>query len=651
MSLPDTSHVQRVGLSYRADIQGLRGVAVLLVVAYHAGALLPGGFIGVDVFFVLSGFLITSLLLAEARATGTIRIGRFAARRIRRLLPALAVMLVGTVALSAAIVPVGRHLDAVTATGAAAATVRANLFLAGSGGYFTAAAALNPLLHTWSLSLEAQFYLLLPTLLMLALAVARYRGGTPNRAVLAAVGIIFGLSLTALVCARLTEPATMLTDGPRLFYSLHTRMWELAAGGLLALLPAVSFARLPTWWRPAGLLLLVFASVIIEGAMSFPGAMTALPVLGTLLALSPTGPSMGLTVRPLVWLGDRSYSWYLWHWPVLSLTRWMTDETVWTLLAAAALSLLPAMASYRFVEQPLRRRSADTTRRVARLTAVCVSLPLVVSLTAGALGDIAFRHASTKLPGLGFTQPSTQLTYLPDGIARGTIAIVGDSHAQVLVPQLGEQLTTLGFTVVNLTHPGCIFLPDLVAHLEGCEASIGDDLAALAADRPDLVVLTGRAAARMTRSADGFHILDPDGVRATSVAEALTMYEIGLTAAFGRLTSGATPVVFVSSVPTFDTMPAPTLVQGLRGEINLEVVPRAVAELRDAAPLAIERRSASTIGDVAVIDPLPLLCGPISCDQLRDGVLLYRDDNHLSQTGARRVTAAIVEAVLARLGD
>jgi peptidoglycan/LPS O-acetylase OafA/YrhL len=371
----------------RADIQGLRALAVIVVVAFHAGLPVPGGFVGVDVFFVISGFVITGMLQREWLATGRIHFAAFYLRRFKRLTPALALVVAVTVAAALLVLsPLGPQ-QTVAKTGLGAMLISANVVITqASGDYFDAPAAANPLLHTWSLSVEEQFYLAFPLILMIGWTVASRR--SPLRWVtplwVAFVALVsFALALFAL--DRQLGPVAHALIG---FYGPLSRAWEFAAGALLVL-AAPALSRLARPARAAlglaGVVLLVVSLVAISESTPFPGPWTLLPVVATLLLLvagtgEETAVSRALATAPLVRVGDWSYSIYLWHWPLIVFARVLWPGHHPAVVAAAALSLLPAVASYRWLETPIRRLRLTGSRAGARLVAAVLVPVLALSL-------------------------------------------------------------------------------------------------------------------------------------------------------------------------------------------------------------------------------------------------------------------------------
>ncbi len=332
----------------RRDVQGLRAIAVLLVVLFHAELPVPGGFVGVDVFFVISGFVITAMLMREWARHGRIRFGHFYFRRFLRLTPALA-LVVAIVALASVFLqnPFGAQ-QTTARTGMGAMLLSANYVIGhAAGDYFADNATTNPLLHTWSLSVEEQFYLVFPALLAVAwLLVRRGRPKAPLVIVTAIAVASFALGVAWSFGSTWAEGLTTYFGGPEsfAFYSSLTRGWEFAAGALLALglsripVPTPAVARLI---GAVGAVVLAVSAFAIHDSQPFPGVVALLPVAGTVLLIlagshHTTGVSSALSTRPMVWLGDISYSWYLWHWPLIVFAALLFPNRPVLLIAAAA---------------------------------------------------------------------------------------------------------------------------------------------------------------------------------------------------------------------------------------------------------------------------------------------------------------------------
>ncbi len=349
----------------RADIQGLRALAVGLVLIYHLRpGWLPGGFIGVDVFFVISGYLIIGTLAGEIRRTGRLRLLNFYARRVRRLLPAASVTLLAVVAATVILLPYPRWGDVMEQVVASALDVQNWLLAFFSADYAHATAAASPVQHFWSLSVEEQFYLVIP-LVMVGTALAARRSPRPVHWVFGAIAVVTVASLAYSAIATPAPPQAA-------YFVTHTRMWELGIGGLAAMVVhrvrLAPFARLVLGWL--GLAAVVISAFRLTTAMAFPGWIALAPTLGT-VAMIVAGHrvteqrrlsvelAVPMGVLPLRYLGDISYSLYLWHWPVIVFVLERSGTSVLTarqVLKVTALSLVLAILSKHLVEDPFRRR-------------------------------------------------------------------------------------------------------------------------------------------------------------------------------------------------------------------------------------------------------------------------------------------------------
>ena len=429
---------------FRPDLEGLRGLAILLVIACHAA--IPGaaaGFIGVDIFFVLSGFLITRLLADEWERTGRIDIAGFYARRARRILPAAAVVLVATL-VAAMVVLSPLDMARIAADGLAAGLSVANVQFALSATDYFAPVDPSPMLHFWSLSVEEQFYLFWPAFLIIAA-----RHPAPRRRMAVIVAVVLLVSLAA--CLVLSMVAA-----PWAYFSLPTRAWQLAAGGALAM-GMRRFSRI-TWpilalvgW--AGLGLIAASMLTIGSTTTYPGMAAAAPTAGTLGLIAagavPVSPGRLVLVRvPMRWLGRISYSLYLWHWPVLILGiaafGAMDSESIDTVPSAAlrlglvGIAVTLASLSWRFIEEPFRAgRLSHGGRRRALAIAVAALMSVTVASTGlsyvadrdvanGAIGDAA---GTADPPDEALDWPSADATVQVDDVETGPVPSATGSTA------------------------------------------------------------------------------------------------------------------------------------------------------------------------------------------------------------------------------
>ncbi|MFC7479986.1 acyltransferase family protein [Luedemannella flava] len=503
---------------FRPDIAGLRGVAVALVLLWHAGVpLAPGGFVGVDVFFVISGFLITGLLVAELDRTGRIDLVAFYARRSRRLLPAAGVVLLATLALGWWCLPATRWSDTAGDVIAAAAYV-VNWRLADQAGDYLAQDQPPSILqHYWSLAVEEQFYLIWPVLLVLVGAlVARRRASARRHArepgsrvprawllgAVAAVGVP-----SSLWSAYLTD-----AEPERAYFVTTTRLWELALGGALAL-GAARLSRLPrrvaAWLGWAGLAAIGAALVGFDRETSFPGWSAALPVLGAALVIAAgpaagrAGPARVLDTGVLRALGAISYSLYLWHWPLLVAAEARYGElSALAGLVVVTASVVPAALTYHLVENPFRysRHLVRVPARALRLGALSAGVPVLVAVVLLTTVPSVAGNAPGSAPGAAVLRPQPRddpagspadraTVVVPDpAVASGdmpasyrkgchagtygklttcefgdpagrlTVAVTGDSHMAQWLPAIEPVATELGWRGRMYTKSSCPLL-------------------------------------------------------------------------------------------------------------------------------------------------------------------------------------------------
>lgn len=465
------------GGGYRPDIDGLRGLAVLAVVLYHLDpALLPGGYTGVDVFFVISGYLITRIIAAE-QAAGRFSFRDFYLRRVRRILPVLLVVVAATL-LAGALVLLPADLEALAGTAAWSLAAAANLYFwrQPDGGYFADASAEQPLLHLWSLGVEEQFYLLWPALLVLLLV----RGGRRP-----ATWVTL-----ALVAASFAHAEAINGTDPRAaFYLLPARAGELLLGALLALhgdwRPGTARARvLAEVLALAGLVALAWSLWRLDHSHAFPGLWALVPTGGAALVILAGGAGSRLLAwllgaRWLVAVGLLSYSIYLWHWPVLAFARYFAGGLS-PALAASCLAVIAALslASYRYVEQPARRWRPAPRRQLAWLYAFPAAAIAVAALalvqtqgmkqrieSSPRFQDGLARIEAEAQPALAFDYNCQLSAHDPDRLedprclvgpgAEAGILLAGDSNAAQFVGLFDVLSAQAGVPVRNLSHSVC----------------------------------------------------------------------------------------------------------------------------------------------------------------------------------------------------
>ncbi len=668
---PSASIGGRDATAYRPDVDGLRALAVWSVVAGHFGVpFVPGGFVGVDVFFVISGYLIGGIVWRDVRA-GRFSFGAFYARRARRILPALAAVLLASGAAAWALLTPD---EMIRFSRDAAATILAvsNVRFWLSESYFSPAAVFDPLLMTWSLGVEEQFYLLFPVAMLL---LARLRGSRAL-AILAA-GCMASLALS--VWLTHASPASA-------FYLLPTRAWELGSGALLALREVEGdpdASKMPAILRDlcgwAGLALLAAAILGFDAGTPFPGVAAILPVGGTaLVILGREGFANRrlLGARPTVFVGLISYSWYLWHWPLLSFARIATDASLGTAAsgALALVSFAAAVLSWRFVERPFRTPGlldSCTLRRFGGAAAALLAAALLMSAEGGwrdrfgpGLEVVAAQARALQgdpcLAGYGAASPDRSPGCVAPEDGRPSVALLGDSHAAALAGALREAAKARGLAFVQLTKSSCPALadvtrrmPDRPAH-EGECATFEAEALRIVRRRPAVraVVLAGFWSAPFQGEAAGArYVAAGDEGRGSSAADSRDSFRRGLDGVLEALAAPGRRIVLVQDVPAFDFDPLRRL------EAALIPARRALADASgdavgdpDLAPLRSVRfdeargavaEIAARRPDVDLIDPWPLLCDANQCRVGEAQQLYYIDPQHLSAAGARKVLSGL----------
>ena len=660
MSAPDPAS------TYRPQLDGIRALAVILVILFHLGyEWIPGGFVGVDVFFVLSGYLITGLLVDELARSGRVDLARFYARRVRRLLPAavlvLAVVIVGTVGLLDRVDQAAVGDDA-----KASALYAANWhFALAEGDYFAPGDVPSPLVHFWSLAVEEQFYVVWPALLLgLWALVARHRRGAR------AVGVVLGavLVLTAVSAAL----SVLLEDGPLTYYGTHTRAYQLLAGAALALAARRWITGGPgteqgsAALRAAGALLAVAACAAlaalahaIPGARGYPG-FAGLGVTAASVALIAALDLMGrhplqrlAGARPAAAIGRLSYSLYLWHWPTIVFLPLLADRHDLPLLGSrpaliAAMTIL-AVISYRLWEQPIRFRlwRRAPSRRIV-LAGVATSVLLGMSTVpflrppsgfeAKALASVLDLAKPGRCPYFArdWPEPADSRACVQREGRGPTIAVVGDSHAQQWQPALLALAERHDLTVIRATRAGCAAnrvtadrepdARDVHGSAEECAAwrrHVYPDL--VARFHPDVVFVATRSHVSALRH-DGRRIepFTSEHRRSWSAAWSWTLRTLG---------AGGARVVVSEILPTLPQRVPACLAAAGRPTSACDF--RATVDRRVDTYNAIVRGLVRRGGDVTIFDPTPIGCPHGLCRAMDGDTIVHRDDNHLSAAYVR----------------
>jgi peptidoglycan/LPS O-acetylase OafA/YrhL len=639
---------QPLNIQFRPDIEGLRAVAVCLVVLYHAGVpFLKGGFIGVDIFFVLSGYLITGLLVKELNSSGGINLSRFYARRVRRLLPALTLVVVIVCLIQAAISsPIAQH--DVLNVALAALLYSSNIYFAHMQlHYFAQAFTSGPLVHTWSLAVEEQIYFVWPIFLLL---LSRMVNSLRTRILLIAAVT----ALSFIVCVWLTAWNQVMA-----FFLSPPRAWEFSLGGLLAFVPVTwlsAHENLCKWLGAAGLIALVLCGVFMTNSASFPGYVAAIPVLATLASLQAGAGAPGslmarlLHLRPMQYLGGISYSLYLWHWPVLMIAlEIFPNDSAALRTACVMLSVVLAAITHVTVENPIRFNSFLVSRSLLSLVAVALSTTICVGGLA--MWGIALNHSAqfrkfnqvrNDLPSLYLAGCTAQLS---DGSPRlcsfgelskpaSTVVLFGDSHAAQWFPTMKVIAESLHWKLVTIIKPSCppmnIEALSNTRAIESCERWRKLSIAAIQAMHPDTVIVS--ASSRYPRRGD------PGLIDASD-------WEKGSRDTFRAIAGHGTAIRVIRDTPHADyDVPDCLALLAWNGHATCPPLNRSTAMSADIYQAQV--RAAANIDNVKIIDMSDAICGMDSCATEQGDLVKYRDTDHLTSTYAESLADALQTRLL-----
>jgi peptidoglycan/LPS O-acetylase OafA/YrhL len=661
-------------IPFRADIQGLRAVAVLLVVLYHARLPgLSGGYVGVDVFFVISGFLITAHLLASLGSEGRIDFAGFFAKRVRRILPASAAALALTVAACVFVIP-PLILPPVLNDAIFTNLYVPNFLFAQRRVDYLSDPNPSVFQHYWSLGVEEQFYVVWPLLLVISFVVLGKRPG----GILAALIVTFGLSVA--LCWWLT-----MRSQPWAFFMMPTRAWEFAAGGIVAFIVTSTRASLaPRWGRAAGwlgLAVLLVSAFTFSDETQFPGTAAILPVAATAVVILagssspiPWSAARILARRPLVFVGAISYSMYLVHWPLLAIPQIVYSDRhalpVPVTLALAAASVPIAWLIYALVENParswplLKGRRPRVTLFAAAAVTVLIAAPLMgvaasvetrplytteVVPSASPVDGVptpfvpanlvpSLRAASSDNPAIYangchlFTWEQTRPLgcTVGDSDAPITVALFGDSHAAQWYPGFAKVAADGEVELANYTMSSCPSANIATTRSKGphsaCRIWRTAVVEELVSNPPDIVVLANFA----ETAGDVNH---PSVVEAWGAGLAETVVSL----------SAASNVIILTDTPHFEIAPSVCLSANLDNAAACSASPQhalwpAISEL--------EKSIAIAHGGV-VVDFTPILCSPTSCPVILNNVLVYRDSHHLTATFAESLAPALLDELKA----
>ena len=620
--------------SYRADIDGLRAVAVLSVLVFHAfPGFLPGGFVGVDIFFIISGFLISGIILTGLE-TGKFTFAGFYARRIRRIFPALTIVLTVTLLVGWFVLfPINfRELGLHAAAGAAFVS---NLALWSEAGYFDTAAMLKPLLHLWSLGIEEQYYLIWPLLLMLF-----YRLGRRRLALVILLGALVSFAINVAIVRSHPWAA---------FYSPMTRFWELMIGSIAACLyQERSESASNTALAVVGALLLAAALVMTREHYPFPGWWALLPTVGAaciIFAGPHTAVNRAIANPAFVYIGLISYPLYLWHWPLLTFARIAHDGELppaWLRFVILVVSVILADLTYRLVERKIRFRKGWVVPGLATamsLIAVCGVLAITQRVV----------PVSASVPYLPQVSEALSDWKYKRGTVRGdtdrVVLFFGDSHMQQYWPRVEKIMREHKapvHTVEFHATGGCAPIPGIDRPGYGCVKFVDDGFKRALAPEVDTVVIAASWFGFVART--DYYVAGLSGspldLNAPSSAWVLEGFEKALL----HLRQQGKRVILVLSSPRGDQMDPDQMLNHaglLKWSVTLSgPLPRSelAQTLRSVDPKIAE--IAHRV-DAELIDPADWLCSKDECPAVdQEGRPLYKDASHLRATTVREQFAA-----------
>jgi peptidoglycan/LPS O-acetylase OafA/YrhL len=680
---------------FRGDIQGLRGIAVALVLLFHAS--IPGfkgGFVGVDIFFVLSGYLITGNLLREIKTSGRINFREFYARRIRRLLPASFLVLLAT--LIAAIIwfpPLlmpGLAVD-LTSAGLYGSNID---FAVRATDYFSSSVIPSPVLHFWSLGVEEQFYLVWPLLI----SWVTFRRKNPALK-------IFLLSLVVFASSLTFANWLLVRNQPWGFFSFPTRAWELILGALLAS-AAQGVARIPRDFAAAagasGLFLILYSGIMQNDPLKFPGTTALTPTLGAFLVILAgtsqphTLPSKILSTTPLQQLGKISYSLYLWHWPVLVIPQVISGNhlPIAKRIGLALLSILLAALTEKFVERPFRNGFAISLRPLRNIAIAGVVASLIAVLAFGAdyvstsdlrgksstesaadernfIDSLTIKKSPTNsapvrpatidfpVPAnlepslLNAThdrpityadhchtqenlKPSTQPCIYGDTTSSITVALFGDSHALAWFPALNQVAKEKHWKLFSQTMSACTpadipaYNPGTASLMNNCPIWRQVAIQRILAAHPYLILVAGTSG--FATAIKGVEIKG---------APRTALYTAGMNRTISKLQSGGAQVVLMSDTPAQAQDPLVCLSTHPKSTLAC-ATPAAIAISNDW--IAVERQVAKTNG-ISLIEPQLWVCPTDPCPVVIGNLLTYFDTGHMTATFSQALASRLKTAI------
>ena len=603
--------MQKTSTPKITQIQGLRALAALLVVLFHA-KWVSGGFIGVDIFYVISGFLITGLLLREIDRTGTVNFTEFYARRFKRLLPTSFFVLAITAVISWLLIPASMRTALGREVIAASLYVSNYLFAWWQADYQNLDATPSPFIHYWSLAVEEQFYLVWPLLILLFFTLAKYLN---NRKVL--TYLVAAVTLTSFIFSiYLTENSPIWA-----FYSLPTRAWELGLGALLALLPPMKTKKLIGL---VGFVMLAISAFIFNESTPFPGFNAVLPVMGTVLLIATINswpPFLNDVANSRIsqWLGEISYPLYLWHWPLLVLpsTYFARPLEIYERLIAIAATVLFADLTHRFIEEPYRHKkviASSVYKKTLYATGLSVFMGAIIMFTNSDKIDVSGIKGSVSLAQIkarpliyddgchaNYAQTESGKCEYGKIDSDKTMVLYGDSHAAQWFPALHEIAKRSGYKLISLTKSACPSVETQRRDQGGfkmsrCVTWRENTIKRIQEIKPDVLIMSSFQ-----------YFAQPPQYK-----DRTQWWNEGQRKLLNNVKNASPNLIYITDTPH-----------------PQRDIPSCLSDYSISECNTSERSKNLSLPGFKVIDPNPWMCTDV-CPAVKDGIVAYRDASHIS---------------------
>lgn len=644
----------------RKDIQGLRGIAVLAVVFYHANLLVHGGFVGVDIFFVISGYVILKSLLREHSLTGTISVRGFINRRIRRLLPALSVLSVSTLIASVFILsPLGDQQQAARSA-QAASLFGANIYLALESSYF--ALINNPFRHTWTLAVEEQFYLSLIFIIALLRRISLKKSVDFTKLLI--VLLVFSAVFSFVISTIFSYGLRLIPLPTRFaFFSMPTRAWEFIAGALIALTEVyrpkqIRRDKYSTLQSATGIALISYSLYKFNTFTNYPGFAAVLPVIGSMLLIMNTNPqnffNRLLSLKPLVFLGDVSYSWYLWHWPMIVFATILWPGSQPAILIGAFGSLIPSIASYYLLEARFRSgaNSNGWSLGTAKIAIFSVASPIFVSiftLLGASTGYGLERNISRGLADAFASRSGCEMEILPfpqnsclftAELGRPLVLLLGDSQAGTNSDPLYAATQALNLNFAVWFNNGCPIFPRPTVERADCQDYLTAIPELITSLDPAVIVIANTSTLYTTAGAQrgGLTISKENGKPPSTYQDAIDTWIRGLSTTLSLPEMLNRRVMIVGQVP-----PSPFISPSI---IRPKVSTESFALLSVADRNLIvgkEYRVIKLHANAVLFDTSEVLCPGDKCIYSTNGKDVYSDSTHLTVEGSMLLSQGYIQ--------